>query len=321
MNIFCTLFDSNYLPRGLVLYQSLVEAKEDFFLYVVCFDDLAFDILTKLNLERLEPIKLSDFENDELLKVKAERTAGEYCWTCTPHVIRYVLDTFNLKQVTYLDADLCFYDKPSILLNELKSVDKSILITEHRYTSRYDKSNTSGIYCVQFMTFNADRLGLTALQWWQDRCLEWCFNRHEDGKFGDQKYLDDWTLRFKNVHVLEHLGGGVAPWNVQQYKLSEVCEKPYVNDFPVVFYHYHGYKYYKNGLHDLVRGYILSKDVARLLYQPYGKSLLKAYDRIYTVDPTFDKGWAKMESTIIEWLIYFKCVLYGIANRGKLIRR
>lgn len=318
MKNFCTLFDSNYLPRGLALYESLIKTEEDFFLYVICFDDLAFNILTKLNLDRLKPIQLSDFENEALLKVKTERTAGEYCWTCTPHVIRYVLDTYNLDQVTYLDADLYFYNKPSLLLNELTMANCSILITEHRYTPRYDHSRLCGIYCVQFMTFNADKAGRTALQWWQDRCLEWCFNRHEDGKFGDQKYLDDWTTRFKGVHVLQHLGGGVAPWNVQQYSLKTSNSRPYVNDIPIVFYHFQEYKYYKNGIHDFVGGCLLSQQAVDFLYKPYGRALLAAYDLIYTVDPLFDRGWATMDYSWMGKVKYLKRIVRGVANRHRI---
>ena len=318
MNHFCTLFDSNYLPRGLALYQSLIETSDEFVLYVVCFDDLAFEILSKLNLKRLKPISLEQFENEALLKVKAGRTAGEYCWTCTPHVIRYVIDHYQPEQVTYLDADLYFYDKPSTLLNELKQANGSILITEHRYTPRYDYSKLCGIYCVQFMTFNADERGLTALQWWQDRCLEWCFNRHEDGKFGDQKYLDDWLTRFQGVHVLQHLGGGVAPWNVQQYDVKNIDDHPYVNDSPIVFYHFQEYKYYKNGIHDFVGGCLLTKQVIDILYKPYGRALLATYDLIYTVAPSFNRGWATMDDSLAGKIKYFKRIIRGVANRHRI---
>lgn len=311
---FCTLFDSNYLPRALVMYHSLEASGENFTLYVVCFDDLAFDVLNKLNLSRLVAIQLNDFECRELIKVKSERTRGEYCWTCTPYVIRYVLDTYKLPQVTYLDADLCFYEKPSILLAELEQANASVLITEHRYTPIYDYSATSGIYCVQFMTFNADERGLKVLQWWQDRCLEWCYNRHEDGKFGDQKYLDDWTTRFDGVHVLHHLGGGVAPWNVQQYKVHMVEKNIHVNNAPIVFYHFQDYKYYKNGIHDFIGGCRLNTDVVNLIYIPYGLALLNAYKEIYKIAPDFNRGWAVRNTSWSAKFIYLKRMLRGVAN-------
>lgn len=319
MRNFCTLFDSNYLPRALVMYNSLVATGETFTLYAVCFDDLAFELLGKLKLVNLVRVPLSDFESKELLTVKQTRTAGEYCWTCTPHVIRYVLDTYQLDQVTYLDADLCFYDKPSVLLEEFEQANASVLITEHRYTPVYDYSTTSGIYCVQFMTFNADKRGLIALQWWQDRCLEWCYNRHEDGKFGDQKYLDDWTTRFEGVHVLQHLGGGVAPWNVQQYKVHKVENKLLVNDLPIVFYHFQDYKYYKNGIHDFIGGCYLSKDVVESLYRPYGLALLKAYEDIYQVAPDFDRGWAVRDISFTAKFNYLKRILRGVANEYRIV--
>jgi len=319
MHNFCTLFDSNYLPRALVMYRSLEATGDNFMLYVVCFDDLALNILNKLHYPRLVAIPLKDFENSDLLKVKTERTAGEYCWTCTPHVIRYVLDTYQLPQVTYLDADLCFYNKPSILLDEFNQSGASVLITEHRYTPRYDQSATSGIYCVQFMTFNANSDGLKVLQWWQDRCLEWCYARFEDGKFGDQKYLDDWTTRFDGVHVLQHLGGGVAPWNVQQYLLSKNVDTLYVNDLPLVFYHYHSYKYYADGKHDFAPFYRLNSQVIDSLYHPYGLALLQAYEEIYGVAPDFNRGWAERDTSWKSKMRYFKRMLKGSANEYRFV--
>lgn len=102
-----------------------------------------------------------------------------------------------------------------ILFDEMG--DKSILLTEHRYPPKFNRTTTSGIYCVQFITFLNNKEGLEALRWWKDACIEWCFDRYEDGKFGDEKYLDDWTTRFKGVHILKHLGGGLASWNVEQW--------------------------------------------------------------------------------------------------------
>jgi len=188
------------------MYESLERCSGDFHLYVFAFDDKSYELLQKLDYEYMTVISLDSFEDDELLKVKSERGAGEYCWTCTPSVIKYAIENYDLDSCTYLDADLYFFANPAVLIDEMKGA--SVLITDHRYTSEYDQSATSGIYCVQFMTFKNNDFGLNVLNWWRDACIEWCFNRFEDGKFGDQKYLDDWPNRFEGIHVLQHLGGG-----------------------------------------------------------------------------------------------------------------
>lgn len=300
MNYFCTLFDSNYLTRGLAMYYSLINVKEEFELYIVCFDNLAYDILKSLKLRNVVAIPLYDFENKELLRVKSTRSKGEYCWTCTPHVIRYIIDKYQLPEVTYLDADLYFFNKPSVLLEEFRKSSKDVMITEHRYTREYDQTLTSGIYCVQFMTFKRSTNGLKVLEWWQERCLEWCYAKAEDGKFGDQKYLDDWLERFDSVHVLEHLGGGVAPWNIQQYQIGK---GPCVDDAHVIFYHFHAFQWLPGNQYDL-GSYKLTSRIIELIYDPYIEMLQNVLQMVQVqYDQQFSKGIRKEKS---KWNKFYR---------------
>ena len=286
MNNYCTLFDSNYLTRGLALYNSLKATGEEFMLYVFAFDDLAREILESINLAHMIVISLQQFESEELLAIKKTRLQGEYCWTCTPFTIEYILNNYGVEEVTYLDSDLYFFDRPEILLQEFRESKKDVMITEHRYTPEYDQTEKSGIYCVQFMTFRNTENSRYILAWWRDRCAEWCFSRMEDGKFGDQKYLDDWLERFSGVHVLQNIGGGVAPWNVQQYKCTA---GPMVNEKPIIFYHFHYLKWKKEHIFD-VSDYRLSADIMKYLYQPYVGALENALQFIRS---NYAKGFSR----------------------------
>src|SRR3989304_5518851 len=61
---FCTYFDRNYLAQGLTLYRSLMEHAGPFTLWVLCFDDTARDVLSRLNLANLRPVSLQEFEKE-----------------------------------------------------------------------------------------------------------------------------------------------------------------------------------------------------------------------------------------------------------------
>ena len=77
------------------------------------------------------------------------------------------------------------------------------------------------------------------MNWWRERCLEWCHDRVEDGRFADQKYLDDWPTRFRSVVVLQHKGAGLAPWNVSGSELRDEAGNVLVDNQPLIFYHFH----------------------------------------------------------------------------------
>ena len=226
---------------------------------------------------------------------------AEYCWTCTPFTILYCLEKYNLPDCTYVDADMIFYNDPQVLIDEMG--DKSVLISEHRYPRIYDQSWYSGIYCVQFMCFRNNVAGLEVLNWWRDRCIEWCYARLEDGKFGDQKYLDDWLQRFPGVHVMQHEGGGVAPWNVQQYIFSEqnghlyITSKKTGNKSKLIFFHFHGFKFFTDRKVSYCGPlYELDTPVKKTIYQPYVAKLMAIEKDLQKEGISFNANGARSQS-------------------------
>lgn len=308
---FCTLFDAAYLPRALVLHRSLGETCPGFTLRAYCMDELSEQILSRLDLPNVVAVPLAQLESDDsgLLGVKPTRSRVEYYWTATPAVCLHALEREpQLEAITYLDADLTFFADPSPLFEELG--DGSVALVPHRYAPRWrGLGRDSGIYNVEWLTFRNDDSGRVALRWWRDRCLEWCYARFEDGKFGDQRYLDDWPERFDGVEVISHVGAGVAPWNVDAYRLEAGPGGLLVDGVPLLFFHFHSVRLYTGvttlrrlGLFDrtfeLTPGapfvwahdYPLGESTRRLLWDPYVRRLADAYEQIREVEPGFSEG-------------------------------
>jgi len=256
-------------------------ARNKFHVYVFTFDDLSYKILTDLSLENISVISLNEFETPELLEVKKERTKAEYCWTCTPAVIKHVFKKYKVQNCTYIDADLMFYEDPSVLLSELNT-ENTVLITEHRYSfmERIYEGKRAGRFCVQFITFNTLEESQLILNTWAGQCIEWCYNRYEDSKFGDQKYLDEWPARYKGVHILENEGGGVAPWNIKKYKFIKkddeimIEKKQSKKKFKLVFFHFQSLKLKENNTADLGWHHI-NKKLRKTIYSAYINNLMK----------------------------------------------
>jgi hypothetical protein len=289
---FCTLFDSNYLFKAVALYRSLERHCPSFRLTAFCYDDDAARILGRLELENIEIVTLAALEafDPELLAVKPDRSRVEYFWTSTPALPLYVFGTRpEVAEVTYLDADLMFFRDPEPLYEEMG--DASVAITPHRYSPEYSQHLHNGVYNVQFLPFRRDDRGLEVLQTWHDQCIEWCYWRLEDGKLGDQKYLDQWPERYEGVHVIEHKGGGLAPWNVSQYKISKEGSDLLVDGDPLIFYHYHQVDLHAGGEHDpRPPAFYLSWRERRRIYTPYWEEIERAIAQVRSVDLGFSAG-------------------------------
>ena len=270
---FVTLFDSNFLPQGLALHASLERYLQGLYkLWILCLDDQVFDHLQCLGLANIGLLRLSKLETVELLQAKTTRTAREYCWTLTPFAPSFVFDfDKSIQRVTYLDADTWFLKNPTQIFSELEINGKAVLITEHAYAPENDQTKTSGKYCVQFMTFSRVD-GEVVRAWWEERCLEWCYARFEDGKFGDQKYLESFPKLFSNrVHIAQDLANFMAPWNATRFSFKDA-----------VLWHFHGLRIMKlfGEVKVYYGDYYLPAEVLKGVYAPYIQDIALAIEKL-----------------------------------------
>jgi hypothetical protein len=267
---FVTLFDSKFLPSGLALHASMCRHLASFHLWILCMDEAVEQQLTALDLPRVTLISLQNFETAELRGVKPSRTQGEYCWTVTSFTFQAVFTRDpTVARATYLDADLFFYRSPATLLDEFTASGKDVLITEHAFAPEYDQAWKGGRFCVQFLTCRNTPGGRKVIDWWQQRCLEWCYARLEDGKYGDQKYLDHWPEIFPSeVHILAQTQETLGPWNVRFFLHQSGFRYP-------VFFHFHGLRITEPCRAVLYSGYRIGTDGERL-YEEYLESLRQA---------------------------------------------
>ena len=293
---YCTYFDRNYLVRAIALINSLNRHERcSFQIFTVCLDEITRVILNDLNLPNVITIPLHEIErgNSRLLATRQERSLVEYYWTMTPSIILRLMERYpHLESITYLDADLYFYSSPDPIFTEF--ADHSILIHGHRFSPELAHLEPgNGKYNVGLLSFRNDPSGLEAVRWWRERCLEWCHLRSEDGKMGDQMYLNDWPERFPGVWVLQHKGAGVAPWNHAQYHV--ICNSAgevMIDASPLVFYHFQSFTFATPDLVIPVKhsDYPLSEPLIKYCFIPYIYALRQAITVVRSVLPDFGFG-------------------------------
>ena len=231
---FCTLFDINYLPRGLALYASLRKVEPRSRLRVFCMDDRTHTVLEGLDLPGLTAIPLGTSSG----RIRSLRPSGriERRWSTAGPRRHASFVTASSRSRVWTRSRTSTPTRSSSRIPGRCSASSATVRYRSCRTGTHPTTGTShetsGIYNVSGSRFTRDRAVSRCSNWWRERCLEWCYCRFEDGKFGDQKYLDDWPERFEGVRSCEHIGGGVAPWNVANYSLRERDGRLLVDDVP-----------------------------------------------------------------------------------------
>lgn len=223
MNRYCTILSTTTFIYGLQMIRSLQSMQRSAYVYVLAFDDECASLLQKLKLANVKVLTLSQIESPMLLQAKADRSPLEYQWTLIPNLLMYILHNFAVDAVTYVDSKVAFYHNPTLVFKQAE--ESVILLVPCRAQALFDKTQEQGKYHTAFIHFKRHPIAVKALQWWQDRCLDWCYDRFEEDKYGAQKYLDCLPAKFPKVGFCRHLGMMLSASNIQEYQLRKEASR------------------------------------------------------------------------------------------------
>jgi hypothetical protein len=156
--------------------------------------------------------------------------------------------------------------------------------------------------------------------WWADRCLEWCSDTPEAGRFADQGYLDQFDSIVPGVVEITHPGANLAPWNlggraVAVASAAELRSSVLVNARPLIFFHFHGLRrrgdrYYASHIEYGARA---NRTVQEWIYQPYVRAISKAERDLELQAPPL----ARRGRGLRGWALYSRRLAYDLLARTR----
>jgi len=277
---YCTYFDTGYLSRGLTMIESLREHGDNSLVFILALDSGVRDFFADHGDKNIRIISLQDLEEyePELSAVRPHRSRMEFYFTCTPLLVRFVMDQMKTRNSTiiYLDADLYFFDQPQLAIASLG--DGSVGIIEHRYPKKLERRLAKyGRFNVGWVAFVDDKNGRQVLDWYGKSTLEWCGDKPVDGKYADQGYLDSFPL-FAGVTVLREGAFNLAPWNTESHDVRFSSPGPAtVDGRSLNFFHFHGLRSFGDQFvtGQILYGAKLTEALKQGVYVPYIRHLSK----------------------------------------------
>jgi lipopolysaccharide biosynthesis glycosyltransferase len=312
--IYCTYFDSKYLPQGIVMARSLNRHNPFSKIYILCLDDFTFEYLSALNLPNVFLVLLTEIEEffSVLSPLKHNRSTIDYYFTLTPFLINYVnniSNTFN-KWVIYLDADLYFFESFDSLNPSLLGHDVAII--PHNFNRKVESRLIKyGIFNVGYVGFFFDKQFNQCLDFWQKSCQTWCSDIVNGTAYADQGYLNDFHIYANNLYIIYDVGYNFAPWNSNDKDIKTQAGVIYVDNSKLVFFHFHGLyrigKFFGTS-HPLYRTK-LTKELINFIYTPYLKQIIEIQETLSATDSSINFKGLKRGHKSKMYLNHLKRIL------------
>ncbi len=269
--IYCTIIDESYVPRALVLRDSIMRHSPSAYFSFYCADNAAADMLDLYARERTYVVRPEKYETSELRAIKCVSKLSEYCWTCKPAILIHAMQSDLQPQwVVWLDSDMMAYGDIGITFDRYS--DASVVLSPHRSTlpkfAAYEP--IVGKFNAGFVAFQTSNEGREALDWWMVQCLQGCPAEPDGSRYADQKYLNSIPSLFPNAVASDSPGLNCAPWNVFGRDIVIDGNRVTVDGEPLLLYHFQGLKIIRSWAYDLYGAQpALPKLVRGAIYRQY----------------------------------------------------
>ena len=279
-----TICARNYLPFAKILAESFLQHHPESKFYLLLVDGEAKTDLGQIDsaVQVIFPSDL-DMDREEFKRMAIYYDVMELSTALKPLGMKYLLD--NGSQIAvYLDPDIRVFSELVEIPKHL--VSASIALTPHTLheiprdglrPSDFDIM-ASGTFNLGFIAIRNCTESYEFLRWWNERLIFDCISDIENNLFTDQRWID-FVPSYFSFSIIKDYGYNVAYWNLHERKMSKLDSEFAVNDQPLRFFHFSGYK------PDMP--WVLSKHVADrprvVMYdQPIVKELADQYGKLAT---------------------------------------
>jgi len=247
MKICYTVCSLNRLGQILVLSKTFLKHNPDYKFFACLADEIdnRIDVTQYPSIEFI-PFSALPLSNKEELSNKYD--IFELSCAAKAFFGNYLFDNFNPDLLIYLDTDICVYDNFASIEQALQ--ENPILIVPHfsipvpadGKVPLERSALNSGLYNGGFFAVRKDAQSKSFLTWWQNRLFTQGFNNVCEGMMVDQLWLNLVPIYFSQSKVFYHPGCNVAYWNLHERKLEFKNDKYLVDDEPLIFFHFSGYR-------------------------------------------------------------------------------
>jgi hypothetical protein len=248
MTLAFTICSINYLAQAQTLGQSLQKTNPDVEFVIGLVD--RFDKVT-LEADKIPPFQLLEIDKiniDGLDEMCDIYDITELNTAVKPFYFDYFFkNRSDIQNVIYFDPDIIVFDSLKPMTDNL--VEKHIILTPHINSPINDKFDTreidhlnTGLYNLGFVAVSRHEKSYKMVSWWMERLKKDCRIDLCNGLFVDQHWMVLVPIFYRDIVLVDQYAGyNVAYWNLHERKVTQKADKYFINDVPLIFFHFSGY--------------------------------------------------------------------------------